>query len=208
MSSRMKFSMTAVALWFAGAVAAPAVAQTPVATPSRIRGEIVSMTGDTMTVHRANADNVTIAVKPQVTVAAFKNVKLADIKPGSYVGITSSPAADGKLTASEVHVFPETARGTGEGHRAWDLSPQSTMTNGNVDTVVQGTSGRDLTVSYKGGNKTMTVPESTPVVTYISAAHADLVAGRKVFVIATPVKAGEYTAQRIVVEKDGVAPPM
>lgn len=204
----MKYSMTAAALLLAGAVAAPAVAQTPAATPSRIRGQIVSMNGDTMIVHRTNADNVTIAVKPEVVVSTVKNVKLADIKPGTFIGTAATPDANGKLTATEVLVFPEAARGSNEGHYPWDLSPTSTMTNANVDSVLQGTSGRDLKLSYKGGSKTVTVPENIPVVTFAPAAHSDLVAGRKVFVIAMPVKAGEYAAQRVIVEKDGVAPPM
>ncbi len=204
MSPRMKFSMTAAALVFASAAAA----QTAPATPSRIRGEIVSMIGDTMIVHRTNADNVTIAVKPEVVVSTVKNVKLADIKPGTFIGTAATPNADGKLTATEVLVFPEAARGSNEGHYPWDLSPTSTMTNANVDTVVQGTSGRDLKLSYRGGSKTGTVPESAPVVTFAPAAHSDLVSGKKVFVIATLVKAGEYAAQRVIVEKDGVAPPM
>jgi len=72
---------------------------------------------------------------------------------------------------------------------------------------VQGTSGRDLTLSYKGGTQSITVPPDVPVVTLAPASRADLVAGRKVFIVATG--SGErFTAQRIIVEKDGVAPPM
>ena len=48
---------------------------------------------------------------------------MADIKPGMFVGSTAMPGADGNLTAVEVHIFPEAMRGTGEGHRPWDLKP-------------------------------------------------------------------------------------
>ena len=189
------------------ATASLASAQTPSA-PSRIRGEIVSLNGDTLIVHRTNADNVTIDFKADVPVGAVKNVRLADIKPGAYVGAASTPGADGKLIAREVLVFPEAMRGSGDGHYAWDLLPGSMMTNANVDTVVQGTSGRELTMSYKGGSKTIVVPESAPVVTFTDATRSDVVAGRKVFVIARMAEPGRYTASRVVVEKDGVAPPM
>ncbi len=135
-------------------------------------------------------------------------MKLADIKPGSYVGAASTPGADGKLTAREVLIFPEAMRGNGDGHYAWDLGPNTTMTNANVDTVVQGNNGRELTLSYKGGSKTVTVPENAPVVTFTDAARSDVVAGRKVFVIAKPDGPGKYTALRVIVEKDGVVPPM
>ena len=82
------------------------------------------------------------------------------------------------------------------------------MTNANVDNVVTATSGRELTVSYKDGTKTITVPPSAPVVTFTEATRADMIAGKKVFVIATSSGAGKYEARRVIVEKNGVAPPM
>jgi hypothetical protein len=190
------------------AVSFAAIAQSPPATTTRIRGDIVSVDGDTLMVHRSGGDTVPVAFAQDVKVSAVKNVKLADIKPGTFIGAASMPEADGKLTAREVLVFPESARGSGEGHYAWDLAPNSMMTNANVDNVVEKGNGRELTVSYKGGNKTIVVPEGTPVVTFADASRADVVAGKKVFIIAKPAEAGKYTAQRVVVEKDGVAPPM
>lgn len=208
MSYRLRTTFVAAALaTVTASLAGAAFAQAP-AAPSRIRGEIVSLNGDTLVVHRANADNVTIDFKPEVPVGAVKNVKLADIKPGDYVGAASTPGADGKLTAREVLVFPEAMRGTGDGHYAWDLAPNTMMTNANVDTVVQSTKGRELTMSYKGGSKTVVVPENAPVVTFTEAKRSDVVAGKKVFIIAKPDGPGKYTATRVVVEKDGVAPPM
>jgi hypothetical protein len=111
------------------------------------------------------------------------------------------------LTALEVLVFPEAARGAGEGHYAWDLMPGSMMTNANVDMVANGVNGRVLTLSYKGGSKEVIVPETTPVVTFAPAMRADLIVGKKVLVNATG-SSSSYVATRIVVEKDGVAPPM
>ncbi|RFU49490.1 hypothetical protein [Paraburkholderia sp. DHOC27] len=204
MSIRLKLGVTLATLAFAGA----ALAQTPAVKPTRIRGDIVSLNGDTLTVHRRSGDTVTVDVKSTVGVSAVKSIQLADIKPGSFIGTAATTGTDGKLTATEVVVFPESARGTGEGHYAWDLGPNSSMTNANVDTVVQGTSGRDLKLSYKGGNNVVTVPPNVPIVTFIPAARTDLTAGKKVFVVATPAAQGSFEAQRVVVEKDGVAPPM
>jgi hypothetical protein len=204
MSIRLKLGVTLVTL----AIGSVAFAQTPAVKPSRIRGDIVSLDGDVLKVHRRSGDTVSIDLKPTVTVSAVKAMQLADIKPGSFVGTAATTGTDGKLTATEVVVFPESARGTGEGHYDWDLGPNSSMTNANVDTVVQGTSGRDLKLSYKGGNNTVTVPANVPIVTFTSAARTDLTAGKKVFVVATPGSEGTFVAQRVVVEKDGVAPPM
>jgi hypothetical protein len=184
-----------------------AFAQTP-AKPARIRGDIVSLDGDMLKVHRRSGDTVSIELKPTIAVSAVKTIQLSDIKPGTFIGTAATTGTDGKLTATEVVVFPEAARGTGEGHYAWDFGPNSTMTNANVDTVVQSTSGRDLKLSYKGGSNAVTVPPNVPIVTFIPATRADLKAGKQVFVVATPASQGSFAAQRVVVEKDGVVPPM
>lgn len=176
--------------------------------PTRIRGDIVAVDASTLTVKRkGSGDIVKIALKSDVAVGAVKNVKLADIGKGAFIGTATETGADGKLTALEVLVFPEAARGTGEGHYAWDLMPGSMMTNANVDTVASSVNGRVLTLSYKGGSKEVTVPESTPVVTFAPAMRADLIVGKKVFVIASG-SSSNYMASRVMVEKDGVAPPM
>jgi hypothetical protein len=204
MSIRLKIGITLAALAFAGV----ALAQAPTAKPSRIRGDIVSLNGDVLKVHRRSGDTVSIELKPTIAVSAVKRIQLADIKPGTFIGTAATTGTDGKLTATEVVVFPESARGTGEGHYAWDLGPNSTMTNANVDTVVQGTSGRNLKLSYKGGANEVTVPPNVPIVTFVPAARTDLTPGKQVFVVATPASQGSFVAQRVVVEKDGVVPPM
>ncbi|PMS23675.1 hypothetical protein C0Z18_00360 [Trinickia dabaoshanensis] len=190
------------------ALATTAFAQSSAVKPERIRGEIVSFGGSTLKVHRRSGETVTIDMQASSAVNAVKAISLSDIKPGSYVGAAAIPGPDGKLTAKEVLLFPEAARGTGEGHYAWDLGANSTMTNANVDTVVQATSGRDLKLSYKGGTNTVTVPADAPVVTLIPATRAELTTGKKVFVVATPATGGTYQGKFVVVEKDGVAPPM
>jgi hypothetical protein len=203
----MTFSLTAARL-IAGVSLIASTAAFAQEAPTRIRGDIAAVDATTLTVKRkGSGDMVKIALKPDVAVGAVKNVKLADIGKGAYVGAATETGADGKLTALEVLVFPEAARGTGEGHYAWDLMPGSMMTNANVDMVASGVNGRVLTLSYKGGSKEVFVPENTPVVTFAPAMRADLIVGKKVFVIATG-SSSSYTAGRVMVEKDGVAPPM
>ncbi len=203
-SSRSLF----VAVVVAASPFAVAHAQTSAPAPVRIRGEVVSIDAATLVVHRPNADDLRIGMKPDVAVGAVKNVKLADVKSGAYVGAASVPDANGDQVAREVLVFPEAMRGSSEGHYDWDLLPGSKMTNANVDTVVDRNDGRTLTLSYKGGTKTVLVPAGTPVVTFTDATRADIQPGRKVFVIAASDGANHYDARRVIVEKDGVAPPM
>lgn len=204
MSIRMKIAVSVTGLMLASG----AFAQASAAKPSRIRGEIVSLNGDILKVHRRSGDTVSIELQPSATLSAVKAMQLSDIKPGTFVGTAATTGTDGKMTATEVVVFPEAARGTGEGHYAWDLGPNSTMTNANVDTVVQGNDGRNLKLSYKGGSNEVTVPPGVPVVTFTPATRTDLAPGKQVFVVATHAAQDAYVAQRLVVEKDGVVPPM
>jgi hypothetical protein len=204
MSIRILLAVGLAAFSLAGVT----LAQTSAAKPQRIRGEIVSLDGSALKVQSRTGEALAIDVKPDVLVTALKDIKLAEIKPGSFVGTAATTGADGKLTASEVLVFPEAARGAGEGHYPWDLGANSTMTNANVDAVVEGTNGRDLTLSYKGGSNTVTVPDNVPIVTFAPATRDDLLPGKKVFVVAKPKEEGGFEALRVVVEKDGVAPPM
>ena len=201
----MKFAIR-LALLGAGLTASLLVSAQEATT--RIRGSIVSLDHDTLTVHRRSGDMVTIAIA-DARVSAVQNISLQDIKPGTFIGTAARRDANGRLMAQEVVVFPEAERGTGEGHYAWDLGPSSTMTNANVDAVVNGTQGRDLHLSYKGGNNVVTVPATVPIVRFIPASRADLSPGKQVFVVARAGNsATHFTGVRIVVEKDGVKPPM
>ncbi len=131
MSIRLKLVASVVAATLAGS----ALAQSAASKPERIRGDIVSFYGSSLKVHRRSGETVLINVAPSANVNAVKAIQLSDIKPGSYVGAAAMPGENGKLIAKEVLVFPEAARGMGEGHYAWDLAANSTMTNANVDTV-------------------------------------------------------------------------
>ena len=204
MHHSIKYLATAVALGFV----ATASAQMHSTSPVRIRGDIVSASKDALVVHRRSGDTVSIALKPDVKIAAVRKISLADIKPGSFVGAAARADVNGNLIAQEVLVFPESERGTGEGHYAWDLGSNSTMTNANVDAVVKASNGNVLQLSYKDGNNSVTVPPDAPVVTLIPASSADLTAGKKVFVVSAVGANHSYQALQIVVEKDGVAPPM
>jgi hypothetical protein len=90
-----------------------------------------------------------------------------------YLGTTATKQADGNFLASEVHVFSEDQRGTGEGHRPLGSASQSgaTMTNANVerveDVAVQNIEGRLMTLKYKGGEVKVMVPPGVPVVNRI-----------------------------------------
>jgi hypothetical protein len=189
----------------AGLLATAALADGP---PTRIRGTIAALDGATLTIATREGPKVMIMLPEKVSIASMKKLDLGSIAPGTFIGTAAQPGADGELKAMEVLVFPEAMRGTGEGHYDWDLAPGTSMTNANVDAAVQGNSGRELTLSYKGGSVKVVVPPDVPVVTPVPATRADLKEGAAVFVVARKADDGMLNAGFVAVGKDGVAPPM
>jgi hypothetical protein len=189
----------------AAASGLPALAQ---GAPRRIRGVIDTVSGRDMAVTTREGQKVTIRLAENANVSALRRLSLSDIAPGTFIGTAAEPGPDGQWRALEVLVFPEAMRGTGEGHFAWDLTPNSSMTNATVDSAVQGNDGRSLTLTARGQQVRVLVPEGVPVVTFIPAAMEDLRPGAQVFLSATPGADGALSAARVTVAKDGVVPPM
>jgi hypothetical protein len=179
------------------------------APPLRVRGTIERVDGDNYIVKSRDGSELKVALAANATVVALIKASLADIKPGSYVGIAGMPNPDGSQRALEVHIFPEAMRGTGDGHRPWDLQPQSTMTNGSVEQSVAGNDGQTLTLKYKDGEKKIIVPSTTPIVSYTATDKSELKPGAKIFIAAaTKQPDGTLQTPRVNVGRDGVAPPM
>jgi hypothetical protein len=186
--------------------AGAAIAQN--APPTRIRGTIAAVEGSTLSVSTREGPKLEVLLNDPLTVSTVKKVDLADIKPGDYVGIATRTGTNAELQALEVLVFPETMRGAGEGHYPWDLEPGSMMTNGTVTGAVEGTAGRELSLSFKGDSNKIVVPPGTPIVTFAPAERADLKPGAPIFCTAPKNAEGKLAVSRVTVGKDGVAPPM
>jgi hypothetical protein len=193
---------------FAAILAAP-VAWAQEAPPVRVRGTIEGIIDSAAYVvkTRDGAElRVTLAEKPQI--AGIVKASLSDIKEGSFVGVTAMPKPDGSLSALEVHIFPEAMRGTGEGHYPWDLRPQSTMTNANVEQIAAAVDGRTLTLKYKDEEKKIFVPADAPIVAYVPGDMSDLKPGAKVLIIAAKQPDGTLQGRAWRVGRDGLMPPM
>ncbi len=191
-----------LALVFAVSIAA---AQAPV----RVRGVIDKVDGKTLSVKARNGAMVQVKLADGAHVLTLDKKSLADVKQGVFVGITAMPQPDGSQKAVEIHIFPEAMRGTGEGHYAWDLMPNSTMTNGNIDSQVVKNDGQSLVMKYKDGEKTISVPANVEVVMFVPATLADIKAGEKFFVPrGKKLDDGSVEAGVIIVGSKGVDPPM
>ncbi|MGC1236575.1 MAG: DUF5666 domain-containing protein [Xanthobacteraceae bacterium] len=174
----------------------------------RVRGTIASVDGSTYVVKTRDGAEQKVALAPNAQVAGLVKASLADVKPGSFVGVTALAQPDGTQRALEVHIFPESMRGTGEGHTPWDLQPNSTMTNGNIADAVTAVDGQTVTVKYKDGEQKILVPSTAPIVAYILSDKSDLKVGAKVFIVAAKQPDGTLQGRAWRVGRDGVTPPM
>ena len=190
------------------ALVAALASQAAFADGVRIRGTVVSLTGDTLVVKSRDGDNVSIALGLGWKAGGIAKASLADIKPGDFVGIASLPNAKGGDGALEVLIFPPAMRGTGEGSYGWDLKPNSSMTNGAVSEAVQSVDGTTVNVVYHGQSKKIVIAPNTPIVTFAPAVNADVKPGAAVFVPADRADDGKLSTNRVVVGKDGLVPPM
>jgi hypothetical protein len=189
------------------AISTAVLAQAP--TPTRIRGTLEQVDGNLLTVKARSGEVMKVKVPDNVLVIGIAKASMADIGNGKFIGTTTVGQRDGALVAEEVHIFPENMRGTGEGHRDWDLRPESKMTNANVADIKDMGDGRVMTVQYKGGEKKILVTSRTAVVSYEPASRSDLKAGTPVFINAAERQPdGTYTAPRVNVGLRGQIPPM
>jgi hypothetical protein len=196
---------TLCALTFAMAMGPLASAQD---APVRVRGTIDRVEGDTYIVKARGGGELKVTLAEKALVVALIKASLADIKAGTYVGVAGMPQADGSQKALEVHIFPEAMRGTGDGHRGWDLQASSTMTNGNVEQTAASSDGQVLTLKYKDGEKKIVVAPDTPIVIYVPGEVSELKPGAPIFIsAATKQPDGTLKTPRVNVGR-GVAPPM
>jgi hypothetical protein len=184
-------------------LALPASAQETV----RVRGVIDRVEGPVYVVKTRDGAEVRLTVTDNPLFVAIAPSMMADIKPGMFVGSAGTMQPDGTQKAIEVHIFPESMRGTGEGHYDWDLKPNTKMTNANVEQTVAGTDGQTLSVKYKDGEKKLLVTPETVVVTYVAGNKDELQPGTKIFVgAAKKMPDGTLQTPRITYGRNGAGP--
>jgi hypothetical protein len=167
---------------------------------------VQSATPTALTVKDRSGEVVVLGLPEKLVVQEVYPIALGDIKPGSFIGTAALPQPDGTQRAIAVTVFPESARGVGEGSRPFDLQPDSTMTNATVADLVEAPTGRTLRLKYKDGEKTIVVPAGAPVVSFRPGDRSLLVSGASVSLSAQAVN-GTPMALRINAGRDGFVLP-
>jgi hypothetical protein len=173
----------------------------------RVRGTIEKLDGQTLAVKTKDGQSVSIALADNVVIQYLVKKSLADIKAGDFLASTGMKGTDGKIHAIEVRIFP---KATPDGGRqfAWDLGPDSVMTNATVGTVNQTPNGPLVHVSFTGGESEYTIGPDMPILAGVDGDKSLLKPGVVVFVIAMKHDDGKITSARLYVEKDGIKPPM
>jgi hypothetical protein len=199
-----RFVVVALGLLLAGA----ALAQDAPPVAIRATIEAISSDGATLDVRTRAGERLSVRLKEPRAIIAVVAAKLADVKPGLFVGVAALPDAAGVQHALELHIFPEAMRGTGEGFRPFDLAPGSTMTNGAITAMVDSVTGPSLKVAYKGGEQTIVVDPATPIVAFAPGDPSELKVGAAIIVRGVKAADGVYEAPRILVGRDGLVPPL
>jgi len=185
-----------------------ALAQEAPRAPVRATIETVSSDGATLAVRTRGGDERTVRLSDTANVTLIVPASLADVKPGAFIGVAALPGQDGSLKAMEVHIFPESMRGAGEGHRPFDIGPGSTMTNRAISARVDASDGARLTVAYKGGEQTIVVDPKAPIVGFEPGARSDLKQGAAIIAFGPRAEDGSISAAYVLVGKDGLVPPL
>ena len=176
----------------------------------RVRGTIEKVDGNTLLIKTPDGAPASVTLADNAVVVGVLKATVADIKEGSYIGSGALPQPDGTQKAVEVHIFAESQRGTGDGHRGnWDGSPYGTgigtMTNGAVGQSVSSVDGPVVTVKYKEGEKKIIVGPNVPIVRYEVGDKSELKPGAAISVAAaTKNPDGTFGAARINVGRNVV----
>lgn len=204
----MRVTGFGLALALTALVATSAVAQKPGVV--RVRGTIEKVDGQTLTVKSRDGSTLTVKLADKARIIALVKATLADIKVGSFVGVTGMPQPDGSQKAIGLHIFMDAQRGVVPARFSqWDRRPGSTMTNADVTSTVSSVSGQIMMVKYADGEKKVIVPPGTPVVKMMPGSTSDLKAGAQVFIFAAKkMPDGTLDTAGIQVGRDGAAPPM
>ena len=141
-----------------------------------VRGVVTAVDGPKVTIKTREGTDAMLTLGDNWKIGGVTKASMADIKAGTFIGTANMMGPSG-AKALEVVVFPEAMRGTGEGDYGWDLKPNSSMTNATVSSEVKGVDGQSVMLTYKGGEKKVTIPPDAPIVMVGGATAADIGAG-------------------------------
>lgn len=134
------------------AVAAPPAGPLPGAATQRVRGTLTEVDGPFLTLKTGERKTVVLGLTTDTRIVHNRSLQLADLQPGTYVGIAALKGADGKFRAQGIRAYPESMRGVGEGLYPTDpANPSRLLINGTVSAATPGGVGGVVSVAFHGG---------------------------------------------------------
>jgi hypothetical protein len=204
--------------------------------PERVRGTVTAVSTGEVTVTTATG-KITMQAGPDTKYLTVVRSDLDHIAAGSYIGVAAKNVGEKQVAvdvlifppamkgAAEGHFgwdrMPDTTL-AGGAHTASTMTngsvataaedgnaatATSSMTNGSVASASQSGAVKQVTLTYKGGQQTILVPPTAPVVTLQPGTGSDLRVGDKVFANAI-VDGGKTTAVLFLVGSPSFAPPI
>ncbi|MDB5801125.1 MAG: hypothetical protein JWL63_2064 [Rhodocyclales bacterium] len=203
-----------------------AVAQTATPAPAqRLSGQIIALDGSDLQMRSDSGQALKVKLSNDYRVVAVTRGDLSKVAPNAYIGVAAMPQPDGTLNAIDIRVFPESMRGTGEGHRLMAsgaggtmtnatvaavsaTQPGAYMTNATVSEVANADQARKITVKYNSGEKVVLVQPNTPVMLIQDGDRAMLVSGARIVVSVSTQADGSLLGNRVTVGLNGAVPPL
>jgi hypothetical protein len=145
-----------------GSLLASSVAPAAPAPGAVAEGTITALGAGTLTLTTRDGTQVRIAVTGDTRIIQRKAVKLEDIKPNEFVGVTARREADGSLTAISINIFPPEFRDRIR-EAQFVMDTGNVMTNATVFQNVRRIEGRTLYLRLADGTAVITVPREAEV---------------------------------------------
>lgn len=180
--------------------------------PYHIRGKLVSIDGQTLTVDTREGDTKTVVLNDGAGLFIVGAADIGDIKAGQFVGITSVMKGD-ERTAIELHIFAPELYGLAEGHYAWDLLDEpNMMTNAAVGWIEDVEGGRKLRARYTNkdktdGAQTITVANDATIVSLGVTTVDKFMVGLSVWVMAIDNEDGSIGSPAAAIGTAEIDPP-
>jgi hypothetical protein len=167
----------------------------------RIKGQLVSFDGKVLTLKTADPEPMQIGLMPGARIVRQEKRSLSDLKTGDFVGATLTVSKDGSRLAQEVHLFPQSLLGSGEGYYPLDsahfavggtvsaVSPSGLSLDyrGGGDAKASSCTGRAVPAGGCHGHADLVVPAGAPVTALVEGDKSLLVPGA---VLAVSILAG------------------
>ncbi|EWY41822.1 hypothetical protein N825_23575 [Skermanella stibiiresistens SB22] len=214
MSKRLGLASSRIAVGLTLAVAAgTAAAQTTTMTtkadqPVTVQGEISGIEANHLTVKTRDGETrLTLASDARILSLTKSNAEA--VASDSFIGAAGTSEKEEMIKAKVVVIYPKGSSGVSDDYLTWDMSSDSKMRNGTVQSIENGPDGRVIGLKYPQGGATVIIPSSASVMAAAPADRKTLKKGDHIFVpSADKADDGSLSTDMVAVGADGFDPQL